>query len=215
MMSSNNLKHSAQLLIVCITVVIGLVGRAKATSECRSLVRQYFECQQLKMTKMTDFLAPNAYYYVPSLEVEDNILTDEFYQTSGIGNMRFGEALAFIKSIYRQVDTSCNTEFCDCVRNRMLGSSYWERNYSSIFLQQNRLDQMQPILLSFNEKYQEDMLSYKDISSWLFYSSARNNLSTLNQFCIDYEYTYYRVYFYDNDLDSCIDYSNYYVRKTK
>lgn len=189
-----NSKRSS-LLFLGGLLLLGLA--VQVHSECTEIVSQYFKCKHLKMIK-------SGSYYKPDPTVPDNKLDDAFYRSQGLQYMGIGQAMDLIRNIYRENAECEDPKFCDCVSNRKRDWTFWVRNSSAIFLKNEIVESTKEILADFVDLYRGDLLPYEEIE-W-YYGSSETESPTLDRFCIDHEYSFYRIYFYKGQLESCVSY---------
>lgn len=200
-MNSKKFILSLTLLAICLGIA------TQVRSECLQLTRQYFECKNLKMVKSA--LTHKCHYYRPDKSQPNNTLDDSFYQTLGLSDMNFNEAMDMIRGIYQENENCSNPEFCDCVNKRLNGPTFWKQNNSILFLNDTNYQDSLNIVSQFIERYSADIKSDEKIEQ--IYVRPKNNLPTLNKFCMANEYTFYRACFYNYSIHQCFDHSNLFV----
>lgn len=188
------------ILYYGLTLNFSLIRFSSAQSICFDLIHQYYQCKTLKMIARRDRFGP---LYVPDRNVTNNTLNDEFYQTLGLQKKTFDEAIDLIKSIY--VETKNNTELFKCVGSRLID------NYALMFLNETITNQSKPIITSFANRFRPNLLPFRILQQMF---AKGQNLTTLVQFCINYDYTYRRTSYYNN-TQTCYKEPDYLVRYIK
>lgn len=169
---------------------------------CYDLVKQYYECQNLTMTKMN--YSMNQVYYYPNYSIPNNKLNDSFYQRLGLENMTFNRAMDLFRLIHTRTN-NCTTEFCNCVSFHHIDTS---NSYFSIYFRnETNFLQFRDIVASFINKFRNFMYSLNSTQLRLSYSYEH---PTLSRFCMTNEYTTQRLRYYNYSLMSCV-YRNYSV----
>ena len=84
---------------------------------------------------------------------------------------------------------------------------------SLLFRNNSIFIQMKIILSAFNNKFKSALLPYSQLTNQFSQSS---NLTTLNQFCVNYDYSYMRIDYYDyNQTYTCYQYVDETVKEKK
>lgn len=180
---------------VLVLATIGCWNRVDA--QCFAVLRQYYECQNLKMVKINDpRFGP---YYRPDPHASsNNVLDDSFYQKLGLASMNSNEAMNLIKKIYQETSTgSCESEACKCVVQRYMAWTYQYHDPMAILFRAENFEQTKEII----EALDQSLADQRHPSAQLQMSSAfggGQNLSTLSEFCIRNEYSEMRLSEYKN-----------------
>ena len=182
-------------LVIFITF-LAIFSDSRVDCQCANLVQQYYQCKYLKMTNNTDFLYVLYGYgpaYVPDASIPNNTLNDTFYQNLNLGQMTFDQAMQLFWNIYNETN-NCNSAFCDCVIKGILDQATAtpaKINFNNATI----YPQMKSILQAFLNKYKPFLSPYSQLTS---YFSATQNFPTLNQFCVNYDYSKMRLLYYSN-----------------
>ena len=181
---------------IAIFIALAIISINKQVDcQCADLIQQYYQCKYLKMTNNTSDsyktygIGPA---YVPDSSIPNNQLTDTFYKGLSLGQMTFDQAMQLFWNIYNETN-NCNSKFCDCVSNGLIDQAYSPG--SVVFRNATIYPQMKSILLAFMNKYQPYLSPYSQLTSY-FYQTQ--NLPTLNQFCVNYDYSKNRLSYYSN-----------------
>ena len=183
-------------LAIFIALAIIFINK-QVDCQCANLIQQYYQCKHLKMTNSTDpsYLTYGVGpAYVPDASIRNNTLNDTFYQNLNLGQMTFDQAMQLFWNIYNETN-NCNSKFCDCVSKGLIDQT---TGGTVAFRNATIYPQMKSILLSFINNNKPYMFSY---SQYYFY--ATQNLSTLNRFCMNYDYSRNRLAYYSN-TQSCL-----------
>ena len=161
--------------------------------QCYDLIRQYNQCKHLKMEfKKIDYIKKEKYFVNYTANFD---LTDRFYRKLMSKEMNFNKAMNLFRKIYTETD-NCTSEFCKCVS---LGVIDYHGNYSLYFRNKDVFPHVKRIIEDFNKKFESYLKPY----SQLRYNEKLNsdqNLSSLAQFCIKYDYSYNRYGYYKMDI---------------
>ena len=190
-------------VIIILVIAVASIGQVK--SECFELVQQYYECKNLIMRNLTyDTFPPVPYDPIPW--VPNNTLNDTFYQNLNLGQMTLDQAMELFRTIYNET-YNCTSYFCKCVTTGIVDQYKFGRynRFSLFFRNQTNFDQVKIVLSEFIAKFQANLSSYDALQSFFASKAHRNqNLTTLAQFCMKYDYTDERLLYY-NDSFNCFN----------
>lgn len=182
---------------IAIFIALAIISINKQVDcQCANLIQQYYQCKHLKMTNNTSDSYKNygiGPAYVPDASIPNNQLTDKFYKGLNLGQMTFDQAMQLFWNIYNETN-NCNSAFCDCVIKGILDQATATPAKIS-FNNATIYPQMKSILQAFLNKYKPFLSPYSQLSS---YFSATQNFPTLNQFCVNYDYSKIRLAYYSN-----------------
>ena len=175
---------------------------------CFDLIRQYNQCKHLKMEfkksgyiefvidNTTDYRVwPQEKYFVNYTANSD--LTDRFYRKLISKEMNFNKAMKLFRKIYTETD-NCTSEFCKCVS---LGVIDYNGNYSMYFRNKDVYPHVKRIIEDFSKQFESNLKPYSEL--WYFKELEpylNQNLSSLAQFCIKYDYSYNRYEYYNKSI---------------
>ena len=169
--------------------------------QCVDLIQQYFQCKYLKMISYSNYSSisySSLPAYIPDPSIANNQLNDTFYQSQNLSQMTFDQAMQFFWKIYNETN-NCNSSFCVCVSKGVIDK--WGPKPSLLFRNNSIFTQMKIILSAFNTKFKPALLPYSQLK-YLFISTL--NLTTLNQFCVNYDYSFGRTNYYNStQMYSC------------
>ena len=189
-------------------VMVAFLAFNQVDCQCVDLVQQYFQCKYLKMifNNSNNYSYSSMSYsstpaYIPDPSIANNQLNDTFYQNQNLSKMTFDQAMQLFWKIYNETN-NCNSSFCDCVSKGLIDQH--GQKPSLLFRNNSIFTQMKIILSAFNSKFKPALLPYSQLT-YLFYQTP--NLTTLNQFCVNYDYSYSRVMYYNStQMNSCLQY---------
>lgn len=180
-----------------------LMWSTNVDCQCYDLIKQYFECKYLNMSirnntwQMLD--------YLPDSSKPNNYLSDRVYKRY-LNKMNFNEAMQLFQKIYK-ITENCSTEFCKCVAWKHIDKNI---KYSIFFRNETNFKQVKKILLSFNLRFKDDILPFKQLEHMYMYDGPPGDwplYPSLTKFCIKYDYSRTRLGFYN--FNSSCDNPNY------
>ena len=206
---------------IAIFIALAIISINKQVDcQCANLIQQYYQCKHLKMTNNTSDSYKNygiGPAYVPDASIPNNQLTDTFYKSLNLGKMTFDQAMQLFWNIYNETN-NCKSKFCDCVSKGLIDQT---TSGTVAFRNSTIYPQMKSILLDFINKNKHFHLPYSQLSSYFYLTQ---DLPTLNQFCVNYDYSEMRLTYYSNTrfcnsspislslvLSNCLDFYMYFI----
>ena len=176
--------------------------------QCFDLIRQYNQCKHLKMefkkSGYKQVLVPCiTMYAIDSQEkyfvnyTANSDLTDRYYRKLMSKEMNFNKAMKLFRKIYTETD-NCTSEFCKCVSLDVID---YHGNYSLFFRNKDVYPHVKRIIEDFNKQFESNLKPYSEL--WYkkeFEPYPNQNLSSLTQFCIKYDYSYNRYGYYSEGV---------------
>ena len=195
-------------LILTLFLLFIFVQIQQLNGQCYDLIRQYNQCKHLKMEfKKSGYMEvevhnitmyiiePQEKYFVNSTANSD--LTDRYYRKLMSKEMNFNKAMNLFRKIYTETD-NCTSDFCKCVS---LGVIDYHGNYSLYFRNKDVYPHVKRIIEDFSKQFESDLNPYSEL--WYyeeFELYSYQNLSSLAQFCIKYDYSYNRYEYYNMSI---------------
>ena len=188
------------LLTVSLLFVFGPKPN-RVNGQCYDLIHQYSQCKHLKMSKSNYSVYSYTFErFTPVSNTSNNELTDRYYRK--LKGMSFEKAMNLFRKIYTETE-NCSSEFCQCVS---LGVIDLYGKYSMYFRNESIFRHVVKIIGAFHKKFEPKLLSYNDLKYSLeFDPYSSQNLSSLAQFCIKYDYSKNRLRYYNNSVFTCGD----------
>lgn len=160
--------------------------------ECFGLVKQYYQCRHLNMTKSMSWFYTE---YIPNSNIPNNTLTDAHFKN--LTRLSFDDGMNLIRRIYVETN-NCTSEFCNCVNfNHVDLHGY----YSMFFRNSTNYAPSKSILGDFIQKHKSQLLPREDLDPLV--NSFGYDLPSLTDFCINVEWSWLRLHMYDK-LDTCV-----------
>lgn len=182
------------LIVVCYTCVNHVEG------ECFEVIRQYFECQYLKMVKRTN-PSTGEIFYERNDKLDQNNLNNSIPAIQNLSRMSFDQGMDFIRRIYLET-ANCTTEVCNCTK---FGKIDKEGSYSLFFGNADIFRQSKSIINGLNTKFKSQLMPFESLRGYLGHNHS--HLPTLTKFCVDFEYTWVRLKFFKY-ANSCYAYNH-------
>lgn len=176
--------------IIVSLMVVFFHSNILVDAQCYNLVRQYFECRNLTMHSVAAVgsFGIQIKKYMPVSRVANNFLDDEFFAKE-LANLDIDAALALFQTIFATTsDSSCTSEFCECVRS---GIEDKRNRYAMLFSEKSIIEQVKNIMTEFNQKYANDPID-NDIEHF--------KLPSLKKFCSLYDFSTERFWFRSKSL---------------
>lgn len=147
-------------------------------------VKQYHECETLKMIRSTDeygFVS-----YSPDPKLPNNSLPDSFYARAGYDTMSLDESMKLFKTIFDRLPRNCTTEMCKCVRQAATSAEY----YSIFFDSDENAYAMALVISALDATLRADRVSFEEYAqSYL----DLKNYPALSRFAYNNEFTSFRA----------------------
>lgn len=193
------------LLFITVSLLSVLGPKSnQVNSQCYDLIHQYSQCKHLKMSKSNYSVYSYTFErFTPVGNASNNEITDRYYRKlTSPKKMSFEKAMNLFRKIYTETE-NCSNEFCQCVS---LGVIDLYGKYSLYFRNESIFRHVVKIIGAFHKKFEPELLSYNDLKYSLeFDPYSSQNLSSLAQFCIKYDYSKNRLRYYNNSVFTCGD----------
>lgn len=187
---------------VVVLLLASLACFGQVNSACFDLTKQYFECYLLNMTLIDDGWRQ---YYAPDPNIEGNFLDDYGYDYF-LGDFTLEDGLELMRWINQEI-ANCDTETCQCIKQRK--TQFWNNDdvYSVFFETDQNFDDVKSIISSVDNALENDRIPAEELQNYWGFGSSEVNLTSLTEFCSKAEYTMIRASVY-RDYYSCSNYDD-------
>ena len=190
---------SQTLVFLFLFALFAFNSKNRVECFCSDLIQQYYQCKYLIMVKNTSpvfTIYGVGQAYIPDASIQNNQLTDTFYKSLNIGQMTFDQAMQLFWNIYDETNKCISQQFCECMKK-----SVSDQGVSAlIFRNPVIFPQMKSIFSAFINKFAANISPYSQLVAQFYPTSTS---STINQFCINYDFSFNRVNYYPN-AKSCM-----------
>lgn len=204
-------------IILVVSLILSLAVLEQVNGQCYDLIKQYYECKYLRMSKQNNSWGDIDYRPVKSRNHRHpNKLDDKFYRRQGLAKLDFDESMRLFRKIYDETE-NCHSKFCKCVSFKHID---YYNNYSIWFRNETNYKQVKRIISAFNEKFESKKLSFHDVFNPVIYSARpiepnpffEPQLKTINKFCYHNDYSWARLNYYNYTI-SCYNFNYSYMVK--